>query len=689
MKRYVVSDFVGALMRIAPIFCLLFLFSSPAGAQVFTDSNLPIILIDTDGGQEIPDQPRILGTMKVIYRGEGQRNHVTDASNPAALNYNGRIEIEVRGSSSQALSKKQYGMSTLMADNSSNNNVSLLGMPREHDWVLNGLAFDASLIRDYISYSLSRSIGEYAPRTVYCEVVINGNYRGLYMLQEKIKVDENRVNIHKIEPGDNALPEMSGGYITKADKTTSEDPSAWRMITYLGTFTDFVHEFPKPEDITFQQRNYIQGVFNGLASRANSAVVPNGFPSVIDVPSFIDFMLLNELAANVDAYQFSTFFHTDRNGKLRAGPLWDLNLTYGNDLTFWGLDRSFTNTWQFDNGDNVGPKFWKDLFNNTTFRCYLSRRFNELTQPGKPFNLSSLNARIDATVALISEALTREQARWGTAVDHSTQISNMKSWLSARLTWMQSNLGSFSGCSNVSVPPLVITRIHYHPATSAEFPDSGDLEFVEITNNGALAIDLTGFYFLGTGFVYQFPAGSIIPPGGIIQLANDAVTFNQKYGYAPFGEFTRNLPNDTHRLALGDAFGNVIDEVIYDDGAPWPNADGNGMHLKLSNLNSDNALPGSWIAVDEAISTNVIIVGLEENSVGLRCYPNPTTGPLTVRSDSEIRSLVIRDTQGKIVMESSPGTSECTLDLRPQPASVYFLSVVTASKVIHYKVVKE
>lgn len=676
-------------MRIHVILCFLLLAASLSQAQVFTDSNLPIILIDTDGGQEIPDQPRILGTMKVIYRGEGQRNYVTDASDAAALNYNGRIEIEVRGSSSQSLSKKQYGMTTLMADNSSNNNVSLLGMPREHDWVLNGLAFDASLIRDYISYSLSRSIGEYAPRTVYCEVVINGNYRGLYMLQEKIKADENRVNIHKIESGDNVLPALTGGYIIKADKITSEDPSAWRMATYLGTFTDFVHEFPDPEDITNQQHNYIQGVFNGLASRANSAVVSNGFPSVIDVPSFIDFMLLNELAANVDAYQFSTFFHTDRNGKLRAGPLWDLNLTYGNDLTFWGLNRSFTNTWQFDNGDNVGPRFWKDLFNNATFRCYLSRRFNELTQVGQPFNLTSLETRIDEAVTLIAEALPREQARWGTATDHSTQITNMKSWLATRLTWMQSNLGSFSGCSNVSLPPLVITRIHYHPATSAEFPDSGDLEFVEITNNGALAIDLTGFYFLGTGFVYQFPVGSIIPPGGIIQLANDAVTFNLKYGYAPFGEFTRNLPNDTHRLALGDAFGNVIDEVTYDDGAPWPNADGNGMHLKLNNLNSDNALPGSWIAVDEAISTNVIIVGLEENSVGLRCYPNPTAGLLTVRSDSEIRALMIRDLQGKIVMESIPMNSECAVDMQRQSSGVYILSVTTTSGIVHHKVVRE
>ena len=156
-------------------------------SQPLIDSNLPIVIIATDGNAPIPDQPRILANMKIIYRGEGARNSVSDQNDPAALNYNGRIEIEIRGSSSQSLPKKQYGLTTLESDNVSNNNVALLGMPKENDWVLNGLAFDASLLRDYISYTLSTSIGQYAPRTRYCEVIINGDYKGLYLLQEKIR----------------------------------------------------------------------------------------------------------------------------------------------------------------------------------------------------------------------------------------------------------------------------------------------------------------------------------------------------------------------------------------------------------------------------------------------------------------------------------------------------------------------
>ena len=295
-------------------------------------------------------------------------------------------------------------------------------MPEENDWVLNGFAFDASLMRDYLSYNLSRQIGNYAPRQRYCEVVINNNYQGLYVLQEKIKIDDNRVDITKMEQTDVNGVSLTGGYLIKADKVTAEDPSAWTMPTYIGNVTDFIHENPKPSEIQPAQHVYIRSVFNNLSFAANNTSITTGYPSIIDVPSFIDFMLLNELAANVDAYQFSTFFHKDRNGKLRAGPLWDLNLTFGNDLTMWGLNRSFTNTWQFYNGDNVGPRFWRDLYSNTTFRCHMAMRWNELIQPGQPLHPDNIYAFIDETVELISEAVVRENQRWVTIVNHGGHI---------------------------------------------------------------------------------------------------------------------------------------------------------------------------------------------------------------------------------------------------------------------------
>ncbi len=664
--------------------CLAFSCNHNVDAQSF-DSNLPIVIINMDANAAIEDEPKKPGIMKIIYRGLGQRNFTTDQTNPAFLNYDGKIEIEIRGSSSQTLAKKQYSFTTVLSDNVSNNNVSLLGMPQENDWILNGLAFDPSLIRDYISYNLSRKIGEYAPRTVYCEVVINGDYKGLYLLQEKIKVNDNRVDIKKIEPTDNSLPDLSGGYITKADKVAGNDVSAWSVPTNV----NFIHEFPKPANITAEQNLYIQTQFFKLASTSASgnSSFSNGYPAVIDVPSFIDFMIINELAANVDAYQFSTYFHKDKNGKLRAGPLWDLNLTYGNDLFMFGFNRSKTDQWQFSNGDNVGPIFWKDLFDNAQYKCYLSKRWMELTQDAAPLNLVSLKTFINETVVTISEAVARENTRWGTVGNHTSRIDEIFLFLEKRIVWMTDHIGSSSECNNVPTPPLVITSIMYHPQVTTEFPDGNDQEFIEITNNGNASIDLTGVYFGGTGFVYQFPAGSSLQPQGVLQLANHKETFKLQYGFSPFGEFTRSLNSDGQKLRLLDGFGNLIDEVEYSNTAPWPDANANGKYIQLTDVNLDNNVGTNWVASTDALFTNVT-ASEEDNSVALEIYPNPVEDKINVTTSSPRATLQLHDLQGRLLETIQIDRNSTTFSMNHYATGVYLLHVATQGKTVVRKVIK-
>lgn len=625
--------------------------------------------------------------MKIIDRGPGQRNYVTDQNNPVYLNYDGRIDIEIRGSSSQFTPKKQYAFTTRKADNVSNNNVSLLGMPGENDWILNGMVFDPALIRDYLSYNLSRQIGEYATRTVYCEVMINGVYKGLYVLQEKIKADDDRVNIMKISPTDNYFPNVSGGYITKADKTTGGDPIAWTMNSWNDSPVGYIHEMPKPENVSVQQNDYIHNQFQVLEAKAYNGdiSVASGFPSVIDIPSFIDFIIISELGSNADAYMFSTFFHKDRNGKLRAGPIWDNDLTYGNDLFFWGFDRSKTNIWQFSNGDNEGSRFWRDLFNNTMFKCYLSKRWNELIRPGQPLNLSSIEAFIDQTVATISEAVVRENALWGTVGNHQHQITDIKSFLSSRIAWITANLGSYSNCSNVFVPPLVITKIMYHPATSVEFPDGDDLEFIEIWNTGDQAINLTGIYFSGTGLVFQFPVNSTLSPHLSLILASNASVFQAKYGFVPFGQFTRHLSNKSQNLMMADGFGNIIDNVFYYDTIPWPDADGNGNYLKLTDPDLDNNIAANWISSNEIfVSDNNIPA-----SIDLQLYPNPVSDILRIQARSEIGLLSVSDIQGRLLVSVHVNHKSYELDMSRFIRGTYIIRIITADKTYTRKIVKD
>ena len=159
------------------------------------------------------DEPKIVAQLKIIDNGSGKRNRITDLP----TGYAGKIGIEIRGSSSQMFPKKQYGFE-IYNDAEEGINVSLLGLPKEEDWILNAPYTDKSLIRNALAYKWGSALGNYAPRTKFCEVVINGAYKGVFKLTEKIKRDNNRVNISKLDATTTTGNALTGGYIIKIDK---------------------------------------------------------------------------------------------------------------------------------------------------------------------------------------------------------------------------------------------------------------------------------------------------------------------------------------------------------------------------------------------------------------------------------------------------------------------------------------
>ena len=678
-------------------FKLLFLFLcqvSLAQQTILTDSNLPIMVIltdidpDTNLPIDIPDEPKVLATMQLIYRPDGTRNYLTDITNDTFLNYNGRIGIELRGSSSQVLEKKPYGFTTLMEDDESNNNVNLLGMPSENDWVLNSLAYDPSMVRDYLSYTLSSNMGNYAPRVKYIEVIVNDDYKGVYILTEKIKRDSDRVNLTKIADFDNTAPEVTGGYIVKADKINGDDEVAWTMPNSGGWETNFLHHYPKTEDITGQQADYIENIFYDLATQTNPAntSISDGYPSIIDIPSFVDYMIMAEFASNPDAYQFSTFFHKDRAGKLRAGPIWDYNLSFGNDLFVFGFDRSFYDIWQFE-FENTGAKFWKDLFQEDSFNCYIAKRWLELTAINQPLNFVTISNLIDEYFNLLAESQERELQRWPpedgwpTVADQEENIIEMKVWIENRIDWMNNNIGSSDNCEDVSVPNLVISKIHYNPLDDGEYV-SEDLEFIEITNNSNQSVNLTGYYLRELGISYQFSANASVLSNQKIYLCSNAIAFQNYYGLTPFGVFTRNLSNKSYKIILSDAFGNTIDQVEYKDNTPWPeDADGTGSYLQLVDLNSDNSLAVNWIASMQSLSTENIASSQQE----LIIYPNPTKGPITIKLNNlktEPLEFIIYNSLGQSIEKFKLNSNSSQINLSHLSNGFYFYSIKNKGEVI-------
>ena len=185
--------------------------NNPAGYFAFGESDLPIVVINTNG-QAIVDDPKIVADMGIIYNGVGVRNYMTDPMNE----YNGKIGIERRGNYSASLPQKPYSLK-LIDDFGIQIDSSLIGMPAEHDWVLIANYNDKSFARNVIPYHLFDEMGHWAPRHRLVDVVLNGEYKGIYLLAEKVKRDNTRVDIATVNTGDILYPEITGGYILKID----------------------------------------------------------------------------------------------------------------------------------------------------------------------------------------------------------------------------------------------------------------------------------------------------------------------------------------------------------------------------------------------------------------------------------------------------------------------------------------
>jgi hypothetical protein len=446
---------------------------------IFSNSTLPIVVLNTNN-VEIPDEPKIHATMGIIYNGEGNVNSISDPFNE----FYGEIGIERRGSSSNGFPMKSYGLETWGPD-SSNYNVSIFDFPSDNDWILYAPYTDKSLIRNVLTYHIGNEMGNYSPRTKLCEVVLNDEYIGVYVFMERIKVNPGRVNINPVLPQDTLENELTGGYIVKIDKTTAGGIIAWTSpYAASSPSTNAIrYQLHDPEigELNVSQLSYIQNYitdWEDTLSGVNFSDPINGFRKFIDVQSFIDFMLVNELSKNVDGYRISTFLHKQRfseGGKLVAGPLWDFNLGWGNANYCYGGD---TTGWEIDfnnycAGGLDNPFWWKRMLEDSAYADEVNCRWFSLRN-GVLSNEYLLNY-IDSLAALLEIPASRNYNKWpilGTYVwpnnfigqTYQEEIDYMKSWVVGRLTWMDNNM--FGSCPNLGLNNNLKEEIVFYPNPS-------------------------------------------------------------------------------------------------------------------------------------------------------------------------------------------------------------------------------
>lgn len=446
--------------------------NSPAHTGLFSSSDLPIVIINTNN-VAIPGEPKIPAVMKIIDYGAVQRNHITDVPNV----YNGDIGIEQRGNFSAGLPQKPYNFVTRDV-NGNSIDTALLGMPSEHDWCMIACYNDKSFNRNMLASDLFQRMGHYAPRFRLCEVVLNGQYEGVYLLGELIKRDKNRVDVAKLLPTDINTPDVTGGYITKIDYW--DNTNSWQLsyhpVDHPNLNVHMVYVYPKADTIEPQQKTYIQQFFNqfeGALYGGNFADTTVGYAHYISTRSFIDYFIVNELSRNVDGFKKSRYFYKEKDdangtlGKLKAGPVWDFDWAW-NDIWdcsyFQAQDGSGWSHLINDCGPDVNaPGYYVRLLQDTNFANKLYCRWTELR--GTILDTSYLFHFIDSVQQRVNEGQQRHFQLYnilgqvtGTpevnpAYSFPGEIDSLKTWIVRRINWLDANMpGSLSGCNLTDVP---------------------------------------------------------------------------------------------------------------------------------------------------------------------------------------------------------------------------------------------
>ena len=401
---------------------------------------------DTDGGTvDLPDLPAAEPPLLCHVEMTCAEEIIDDPKKPCQIKimdgdnqveYDGMVGVELRGRSSRDFPKPQYGIE-LWADNSGNTKLSesLFGMGGDPDWILNGAYVDRSFIRNKLLFDMYQGLGgneRYTVENVYCDLSFNDDPRGIYILSEKIKVDDDRLDL--------ALDDTQTGQsflLKQGDQFSSK-----QGIKPVGVANgDWILVSPKQDEATAAE---IQGISTFLDAFNETVQNPNSQSSVfdfLDLSSAVDFYLLEEFAKNVDAYHLSMHIWKEPGGKIHFIP-WDFDLAFG--------QPEYSEGFLSEGLSVTSSALIQHLRANDEFRGALASRWQELRQG--TWSQENIFKRIDFYLETIGPFVDSNFERWPIEdivflndpdnlypiTDHADEITKIKTWIEARLNWLDS-----------------------------------------------------------------------------------------------------------------------------------------------------------------------------------------------------------------------------------------------------------
>ena len=408
------------------------LFASFTFAQTY---DLPIVFIDTKSkclDQNVTE--KIPATMSVL---DAATNNVADSAK--GTHYD--IGIKVRGQSSAKFPKPGYSVE-VRDEKGEGMDVSMFGLPPGDDWVFHGPYVDKSLMRNALAHWLFRQAGHYSPRSRHFDLYINGVYRGVYVLLEKIKRGKYRVNVSKLKETDVAGDSVTGGYIWAFDKTGTntggmgnEDINKEGFKTADGL--NVIMHYPKKENLQQQQQAYLKKYLEDLENLFKNGKNGSGYENYVDMTSALDYVLHEEVTNNSDSYWCSFFLHKPKDskgGKVTLGPAWDFNLAMSNgsqpenggnnnggNWNMWGgggggMGSSGTTGWQIESSMKTGmsglkiPNWLLGMWKDSHYQSELKKRWAELRSG--VWHTKTMDVYLDSMKTYLTKAADRNFKRW-------------------------------------------------------------------------------------------------------------------------------------------------------------------------------------------------------------------------------------------------------------------------------------
>ena len=325
--------------------------------------------------------------------------------------------------------------------------ASIVGLAAEKDWVLLANFRDPTHMMNTFVFELGHVMGlPYTNHSRYMEVNLNGEYIGLYQLTEQIEQGKNRVAVDDVEGVLIALDVDDG-----PEESRNSKDNFWSEVYQMPVCV----KFPEDIDVTGIKKDFAQLESAILSIRQNKgkpAAIKAGMDKVrelLDVQSFIDFLIIQELIYNVElAAPRSMYMHKDKGGKWVMGPLWDFDAGFDFD---WGTmtdGHHFFESYKeyvlgpdpiHHSGAYWVPEFFTDIFRSDEFCEEFIARWEEIS----PLIMTEVWDNTEKYITAAEDAMVRNSQRWPIyfpsdswpqqEISFATEIVNMYSWLSYRV----------------------------------------------------------------------------------------------------------------------------------------------------------------------------------------------------------------------------------------------------------------